>query len=104
MSFVGPAYMSNLNQMGPPPGANNVRLRFRSYYVCETLLDLRAIETDSQNETDFPMAILLGQDEKYDGLLQGLFFYVPEGEHLANPDSVSWVIVNDGRSAWKKLT
>lgn len=49
------------------------------------------------------MAILLGRDEKYDGLLQGIYCSVPNGHHRDQEASDSWVIVNDGRSAWQKL-
>lgn len=103
--IVGQAYMSGLVQTGPPPGANNQRVAFKGYFVCPTLSDLRALETDERNERDFPLAILQGQDERYDGLLQGWYQYIPEGEHTAfSDDNATWIIVNDGRSAWKKFT
>jgi hypothetical protein len=103
--MVGQVYMSGLNQTGPPPGANNTRMQFKGYYICPTLADLRRIETNILNETDYPLAILQGQDERWDGLLQGWYQYIPEGAHLAQADDGgSWVIVNDGNSAWKKFT
>jgi hypothetical protein len=103
--LVSDAYESGLVQGGPPPGANNDRRQARGYYLCDNIAELRAIETEKRNEEEYPMAVLLGQDVKYDGLLQGLYFYVPEGSQNDNSDDgASWVIVNDGRSAWTKLT
>lgn len=103
--MVSDVYESGLVQIGPPPGANNARLRYKGYYVCETLADLRAIDTDPLNATDYPMAILQGWTAKYDGLLQGIYFYVGTGSHNSRADDGGgWIIVNDGRSAWQKLT
>lgn len=103
--LVSDIYMSGLVQGRPPAGANNVRYQFKGYFVCPTLADLRAIETSLDNELHYPMAILQGQDVQYDGLLQGTYFYVPEGrQNERADDDATWIIVNDAKSAWQKLT
>lgn len=95
--------MSQLLQTGPPPESNITRLRLKGILRCPTLADLKSIGTAKDNENY--MAILLGESEKYDGLLQGIYDYVPEGLHSQRDgDDASWVIVDDGRSAWIKLT
>lgn len=102
MSVVSEGWQPNLFQPGPPPGANNRRFALRGSFLCSTIANLRGIETHKENAEFF--AILQGRDAAFDGLLQGIYCYVPEGSQHSQDDSDSWVIANDGRSAWQKLT
>ena len=102
MSLISDTWVPGLSQSGPPPGANNHRYELRGVFQCPTLADLRALETHRDN--DRMLVVLQGQDAAFDGLLQGIYCYVPTGSHRAQSDSATWVIVNDGQSAWQKLT
>lgn len=94
--------LSGLQQTGPPPGANNVRFRMKGFFSCNTVAELREIQTAEENKKWG--VILLGENAAYDGLLSGIYSYVPEGYHNAQEDNgASWIIVNDGKSAWRKM-
>jgi hypothetical protein len=101
MSLTSDTWLPNNSHPGPPPGANNARFEGIGFYQCDTLGDLRLLETKQDNERFF--AVLKGRDAKFDGLLQGVYCYVPPGYQNSQSDSDSWVIANDGRSAWQKL-
>jgi hypothetical protein len=102
MSVVAESWSPRIGVNGPPPGANNVRVKVRDWFECHTLEDLKALE--AHMDTDPRMAMLLGRDAINDGLLQGIYRYVPEGQQFAQAESDSWVITNDRKSAWQKLT
>lgn len=87
--------------MGPPSGANNVRFEVLEWFMCDTLEDLKALETPQDKH--IRLAVLRGRDVKFDGVLQGIYCFVPPGEQFEQDESDSWVIVNDRNSAWQKL-
>lgn len=97
------AWMSGLVHPGPPPWANRDPWRVEIWLKVPTLAQLRLIGTHKDNEK--MLVFLLGQDAAYDGLLQGIFDYVPSGYQFAREDDGgSWIIVDDGGSAWRKMT
>lgn len=99
--IVSESWQPGLTQNGPPSGANNARFTVREWYQCDTLADLKRLETHPDRETR--MAVLRGREAKFDGHLQGIYCSVPQGQHLAQPETDSWVMANDGQSAWQKL-
>jgi hypothetical protein len=99
--LVSESWRPGIGVQGPPSGANNFIFRVKDWYQCDTLADLRSLETHYDGE--IRMAILRGRDAKFDGLLQGIYCSVPNGQHRAQSDSDAWVIVNDGNSAWQRL-
>lgn len=99
------ARLPGLRYPGPPTGANDiVELKVELFMRVPNLERLREIDTDPTNS--LKMVFLLGEIEPYDGLLQGFYDYVPQGMQNSREDdgTGSWVIVNDGRSAWVKIT
>lgn len=98
------AYIQGLSQNGPPPGANDiVELKVDSILRVPNLLRLREIDTSPRNVRR--LVFLLGEIHPYDGALQGLYDYVPEGnQNDRDDDNGTWIIVNDGRSAWIKMS
>lgn len=99
----GPAYMSGLIHNGPPPGANDDFEIVTQWYRRNSVAEVKQLSTRASNSRR--LLLLTGQDEKYDGLLQGIYCYVPAEElDTSLGNDASYIVVNDGRSAWYKLT
>jgi hypothetical protein len=90
-----------LQQPGPPPGANNIYFRVPFWYLADRVADLRLVDTHLDNERS--LLYLLGQDEPYDGNLQGIYKYWPNMETAEDDDGATWIHAHDGRSAWRKI-
>jgi hypothetical protein len=92
-----------LVQNGPPPGSNDDIFLVTHWYRKNAVAEVKAMPSREVNESR--LLILTGQDEAFDGLLQGIYTYVPPASlNTALGDDASYIIVNDGRSAWRKLT
>lgn len=103
MALVGDAWISGLVQTGPPPGSQLEADLITHWYFPKSIAEMKTIQTGPQQLNR--AAFLLGQDSDGDGLLQGIYTYVPpEQFDYTLGDDASYVIVNDGKSAWKKRT
>lgn len=102
MSIAAESWSPMIGPQGPPSGANNVRFVVREWFECKTLDELKMIETSRDN--DKRLALLCGRDAENDGFLQGIYRYIRTGNHHDQEASDAWVIVNDGNSAWQKMT
>lgn len=103
MALVGDVYIQGLVQTGPPPGSQLEAELITHWYFPRSIAEMKTIASGPQNE--HRAAFLLGQESDGDGLLQGIYTYVPQSHlDVSLGDDASYVVVNDGRSAWKKRT
>ena len=99
---VHPIWVPGLNQHGPPPGANSERREIHAQakreFECETVADLRRIEHHHLNFR----CVLLGENEAFDGYLQGLYHWWKSTDEDNGGDTIR---PNDYQGwLWKKLT
>lgn len=104
MALVDDVYISGLVQSGPPPGANDDVFLITQWYRKNAVIEVKAMASrDTVNV--HRLLLLTGQDSAFDGLLQGVYCYVPQSNlDPSRGDDASYIVVNDGKSAWQKLT
>lgn len=99
---VGEVWIPDLQGNGPPPWSFNDQFEVPRIFNVPTLAHLRQIRTHQFNER--ALVLLKGQDEPYDGYLQGLYEYWPNLATAQPDDGGSWIWVEDKQSAWRKIT
>jgi hypothetical protein len=102
MPLVSDAYIPGLSQPGPPPGANDDIFLVEAWYKKNSVAEVQQMHARELNEKR--LLILTGLDSAFDGLLQGIYIYVPPGQvNTALSDDASYILIRGG-AAWRKLT
>lgn len=99
--LAGDTYISGLTGSGPPPWSFNDSFVVPRWFLVETVAALRQLRTHQFNNN--VLLVLLGQDEPYDGLLQGTYQYWPNMSTAQPDDGGTWIWANDQQSAWRKI-
>jgi hypothetical protein len=103
MSLTSDSWMPGLSQFGPPPGSIDDVFLVQAWYRKNSVAEVKAMA--SREVSKNRLLILTGENSAFDGLLQGIYTYVWLGEvDPAQGNDSSYIIVNDGKSAWRKLT
>lgn len=96
-------YVPGLQGSGPPPGANDDLQLVTHWYRKNSVAQVKTMATRIENRER--MLMLTGQDTAFDGLLQGIYIYVDTADlNTALSDDASYIVVNDRRSAWRKIS
>jgi hypothetical protein len=103
MSLTSEGWIPGLTQFGPPPGANDDVFLVQAWYRKNSVAEVKQIASREVNRSR--LLILTGQDSAFDGLLQGIYACVWTDElDISQGNDASYIIANDGKSAWRKLT